>query len=228
VKSSLNAGDSLMKAGMDSVRVANERGLKNEQNVASVRSSLSLQQNLVIIALVLVICLFLLFIWQRKMVRTLSQVHEADRKKLQDLIDTNGKALSAKLSAVQDDFSSKSRAQLDAISELSHKTEEKVGSVRTALSGELETLKQQMKQSEEGILAGHRKEMDGEKNKREEAVNALNKKLSAVDEKTEAGMAGVMTYMTQETENYRKELGELRKTLQEVSKTAKARGNTAE
>lgn len=227
VKSSLNAGDSLMKAGTDSLRVANERGQKNEEAITSLRSSLSLQQNLVIIALVLVICLFLLFLWQRRMVRTLAQSHEADVKKLQD-----------------------------ALAGISRKTEEEAASLKMVLMGELENVKALLKQTTERITADQKISLEAEKNRREEAVSvldkklsaadeataglnkklsavdetvaSLNKKLSAVDEKAGSAAEGAMSFAKQEAEHCRKDLADLRKTIQEVSKSSKGRGNSAE
>ena len=125
VQSSLAAGDSVMKAGLDSIRVANDRGLRNEQADASLRSSLSLQQNLVIIALVLAVCLLLLFIWQRRMVRTLAQLHDADVKKLESMTEKRSAEMAAKIAALDEGLSSKIVGLQASLSDQSKRTEER-------------------------------------------------------------------------------------------------------
>jgi hypothetical protein len=228
VRRSIAAGDSVMRAGLDSVRVANDRGLRNEQADASLRSSLALQQNLVIIALVLAVCLLLLFIWQRRMVRTLAQLHDADVKKLESMAEKQSMEMAAKIAELDKGLSSKIGGLQVSISDQSKRTEEQFAAVAVQLSSGIGNLREELHQTCGKIVSDHRYDIEGEKKSREDAVSELIRKVSAVDEKAETGMTGAMSFMKQETESYRKELADLKKAMQDAARNPKGRGTSAE
>ncbi len=228
VKTSLTAGDSAMKAGLDSVRVANTRILQNEKEISSLRSSLSLQQNLVIVALVLVVCLVFLFLWQRKMIRTLAQAHEDDMKKARESAEAASSDLSNKVMSVKEDLASKHLALQDQIGMASRNAESKAESVKSALLAELSGLDEKLRRTDERITLEQKSGLEAEKAARESLVAELKKKISGLEDKVGTETASALTFMKQETESYRKELADIRKSLQEVSKIPKGRGNSAE
>jgi Tfp pilus assembly protein PilO len=217
IQKSVTAGDSLMKATMDSIRISNERSVNNEKETASVRSSLSLQQNLVIVALVMVVCLFLLFLWQRRMIRTLASVHEADITKMTGKMELQAGEISAKVGRLQ-----------DQLSQASLKSEEKIGSLKALLSKELAGLTDSLNQTAGQIREDHRAGMAAEQKSRGEEISALTLRLAALDEKLDTGLDAAISHLKHETENHRKEVAEIRKTLTEVSKSQKGRGSSAE
>jgi len=217
IQKSATAGDSLMKATMDSIRISNERSLNNERETASVRSSVSLQQNLVIVALVMVVCLLLLFLWQRRMVRALASLHEADITKMTGKMELQASEISAKISRLQ-----------ETLSEATVKTDEKIGSLKSLLSKEMTEMADNLKQTAGQIREDHRAGMAAEQKSREDGLSAMTLRLAALDEKLDAGLDAAISHLKHETENHRKEVAEIRKALQDVSKSQKGRGSAAE
>lgn len=217
VQRSVMTGDSTMKATMDSIQISNERNLGNQKEIASLRSSLSLQQNLVIIALVLLACLILIFLWQRRLLRSLASVHEADIKTMAGKMEFQAGEISAKIGKLQ-----------DHVTEASLRSEEKIGSVKTLLSNELSALTDSLKSTAGQIREDHRADMGAEQKNREEGISGLTLRLAALDEKLDSGLDAAISHMKHETENHRREVSDIRKTLAEVSKSHKGRGSSAE
>jgi hypothetical protein len=228
VRTSLNAGDSAIRAGLDSVRVANSRLVQVETDIASLRSSLSLQQNLVIIALVLVICLVLLFLWQRRIVRAMAQVHEEDIKKTREMAENASADLLKKMDKLKEEFSSQHIALRDNLETASRKAESRADSVKELLSADLSKLDDRLRTTDERISLEHRNGLETEKTHREKAFAELNKKISNLDEKVDSSAVRTFDFLKQEAETHRKELSEIRKSIQEVSRIPKGRGNSAE
>ena len=206
------SGDSLMKASMDSAGIANMRSRDLAGDIKSVRASLSFQQNLLMVALVLVCCLFLLFLWQRRTMRTISLLHEADINRMHDQADRLAGELSAKISQMQ-----------DLLSETSLRTHEKVNILKNAMAADLAGIRNHVDECLKAATEEHQAGIAAERNVREEGAKRVHALLSTLEEKLDAGLEASGASRKQAEERYMNDLAELRKGLLELAKKRKAR-----
>lgn len=225
---SINAADSVSTEAMNSIRSANEQSATNKQEIDALRSSVSLQQNLMVIALVLIVCLILLFLWQRRALHSLARSHEEDIRKTEKSIADSVEELSGKMQAQQEHFQEKVRDTEVQFTNLFQQTEARIVAVKTGMTVDLGNLKDLFNHVSDRLSTELRSGLETEKRSREDIVTALKGKWTVLDEKTESVREESLTFTKQEAERIRKELAEFRKSLQEISRAPKARGNAAE
>jgi len=225
---SIHSADSVRSEAVNFIRSANEQSNSNKQEINALRSSVSFQQNLLVIALVLVVCLVLLFLWQRKALHALARSQEEDIRNAEKSMAESVEEISGKMQEQQEHFQKQVREMEVQFTNMHQQTEARIVAVKTGMNVDLGNLKDLFNHVSDRLSTELRSGLETEKRSREDIVTVLKGKWTVLDEKAESIREESLTFARQEGERIRKELAEFRKSLQEISRGPKARGNVAE